>query len=197
MGLGGGTGGYTPSPSMKDYYQPYRYVKNWSADTLYIGPTFRYLGGPVRVTLKSMETSSTGKLYAINTVTGETVFLMNNNSPFGTTVTLTDLTSLKTGSEVVFMYISDYDDIPRYTGSSPPGDRYYNTLNSDVNHDPAMRFGRRWAVAGKVNDKIIEFGFEDAPPEIADMDFNDILFQVEGLELLIYQNVARKRYYVW
>ena len=172
-------------------------MQSWSADTLYIGPTFRYPGGPVRVTLKFMETSTTGKLYAINTTTGETIFLMNNTSPLGTAVTVTDLTSLVIGSEVVFMYIADWDGIRRYTGSSPPGDRYYNTLNSDLNHNPNLRFGRRWAVAGKVDDKIIEFGFEDGPPDISDMDFNDILFQVEGLELMIYQNVARKRYYIW
>jgi hypothetical protein len=194
---GGGRGGASGDPSKRDYYEPYRYVQNWSADTLYVGPTFRYLGGPVRVTLKFMETSSTGKLYAINTATGETLFLMNNTSPLGTTVTITDLTSFETGSEVVFMYITDHDGIPRYTGSSRPGDRYYNTLNSDVNHNPGLRFGRRWAVGGKVDDKIIEFGFEDGPPGISDMDFNDILFQVEGLELMIYQNVARKRYYIW
>lgn len=196
-GPGGGMGGASPNPWKPDYYKPYRYVQSWSADTLYVGPTFQYLGGPVRVTLKFAETSVTGKLYAINTTTGETVFLMNNTSPFGTAVTVTDLTSLKAGSEVVFMYIADTDGIPRYTGSSPAGGRYYNSLTSDMNHNPNLRFGRRWAVAGKVNDKIIEFGFEDGPPGISDMDFNDILFQVEGLELLIYQNTARKRYYVW
>jgi uncharacterized protein DUF4114 len=196
-GFGGGMGGFPRNPSMQDFYEPYRYVQNWTADTLYIGPTFRYPGGPVRITLKFMETSLTGKLYAINTTTGETVFLMNNTSPLGTAVTITDLTSLAIGSEVVFMYISDTDGVPRYTGSSPPGASYYNTLSSDLNHNPSLRFGRRWAVAGKVDDKIVEFGFEDGPPGISDMDFNDILFQVEGLELMIYQNGARKRYYIW
>jgi uncharacterized protein DUF4114 len=195
--FGGGSGGPSRGPSKQDFYKPYRYVQDWSADTLYIGPTFRYSGGPVRVTLKFMETSLTGKLYAINPATGETIFLMNNTSPFGTAVTVTDLTSFKIGSEVVFMYITDWDGIPRYTGSSPPGDRYYNTLDSDLNQNPNLRFGHRWAVAGKVDDKIIEFGFEDGPPDISDMDFNDILFQVQGLELMIYQNVARKRYYIW
>jgi hypothetical protein len=200
-GFGGGPGGLKGPgsfPTPKDYYKPYRYVQDWTADTLYVGPAFQYLGGPIRVTLKFTETSTPGKLYLINPATGQSYFLMNNTSPLGTMVDLTGIASLKVGAEVVFMYVSSYDGISRYTGASLPGSKYYNVLNSDLNNDPALRFGHRWSVAGYTpNKKIIEFGFEDGPETISDMDFNDIVFQVEGLGLMVYQNSARKRNYVW
>ncbi|MEO7425599.1 MAG: DUF4114 domain-containing protein [Fibrobacteria bacterium] len=194
----GGLNGPGMPPAPKDYYKPYRYVQDWTADTLYVGPAFQYLGGPIRVTLKFTETSVPGKLYLINPATGQTYFLMSNTSPLGTMVDLTGTTSLKIGTEVVFMYVSNFDGVSRYTGASLPGSKYYNVLNSDLNNNPALRFGHRWSVAGYgTNRKIIEFGFEDGPETYSDMDFNDIVFQVEGLGLMIFQNSARKRDYVW
>lgn len=197
IAAGGGLKGRGEAPTPKDIYKPYRFVHDWTADTLYVGPSFQYLGGPIRVTLTFTETNVPGKLYLINPATNQTYFLMDNTSPMGTTLDITSLTSLKIGGEVVFMYVSSLDGIPRYTGPSLPGGKYFNVLNSDLNVNPVLRFGHRWSVAGYTKGKKIEFGFEDGAETTSDMDFNDIVFQVEGLGLMIFENSARKRYYVW
>jgi hypothetical protein len=124
---------------------------------------------------------------------------MTNREPIGATVILSDLLTFPAGGEVIFMYIPASDNVPRFTGPSRPGSRYFNTVTSDNNLNPRLRFGRRVSVSGQVRPGVIELGFEDSPQSFraADMDFNDVHFMVEGLELLIYAKVARKRAYIW
>lgn len=183
-----------------DRYRPYLYADKWLADTLYLGASFRYPGTvPIKVSMQFSESRVDGKLYAVNPATNETIFLMTNREPVGTTVILSDLTSIPAGGEVVFMFVSANDNAPRYTGPSRWGSPYFNTVTSDNNVNPRLRFGRRLSVAGRVRPGVLEFGFEDSPQSfnLADMDFNDVHFLAEGLDLLIYTKVARKRAYVW
>jgi hypothetical protein len=189
-----------PTVAQTDMYVPYLYADKWMADTLFLGPSFRYTGiGPIKVSLQFSESTTDGRLYAVKPTTDERVFLMTNGDPIGTTVVLSDLLTFAAGEEVVFMYITAEDNVPRYTGPSLPGSRYFNTVTSDNNLNPRLRFGRRLSVAGRVRPGVIELGFEDSPQSFtsADMDFNDVHFLVEGLEILIYAKVGRKRAYIW
>lgn len=183
-----------------DRYIPYRFVDKWLADTLYLGPSFSYPGTtPIRVSLQFSESASAGRLYIVNPASDDTAFLMTNREPIGTTLNVSDLLSFPAGGEVIFMYISEYDNVPRFSGPSRPESKYFNRITSDNNLNPLLRFGRRLSVAGRVRPGLLEFGFEDSPQSlnIADMDFNDVHFLVEGLDLLIYAKAARKRAYIW
>jgi hypothetical protein len=183
-----------------DIYKPTRFADKWIADTLFLGASFRYEGsGPIRVSLLFSESSTQGRLYAVNPATGQTIYLMSNMDPQGTTVELSALTRYPAGSEVVFMYQPMDDNIPRYTGPGNVWNRFFNRITSDRNVDESLRFGRRWSVAGQIRPGVIEFGFEDSPEHfvVADMDFNDVHFQVEGLTLLLYGRTSRQRDYVW
>lgn len=63
--------------------------------------------------------------------------------------------------------------------------------------NPNLRYGHRWSVAGRVDANTLEFGFEDNTEPTSDMDFDDIVFQVQGLNLAIFEKSAKKRSYVW
>jgi hypothetical protein len=90
------------------------------------------------------------------------------------------------------------DDLtPRYTGPNLKDSKYYSPSTSDANLNPALRFGHRWSVAGHVTSKVLEFGFEDDSAPYSDMDFDDIIFQTQGLGLIAYEKSARKRSYIW
>ena len=182
-----------------DIYRPYRYKERWTADTLYLGASFRYMGGgPITITMRPSETVVGGNLYLVSPTTGATYFLMSSFTPPGLTVDASALTNIPVGSEVIFEFISNGDvSVPRFTGPSLPGRKFFNGRSSDWNRNTKLRFGHRWSVAGKIGPNKVEFGFEDGVDPFSDMDFNDIIFQADNLQLLIYQNSARKRAYVW
>lgn len=182
-----------------DIYRPYRFVDKWEADTLYIGASFRYNGnGPMKITLEWSETSVDGKLYVISPIDGNPVFVMTNRQAVGTTIDLTSLLPFRAGNEIVFMYDPAYGTaVNRYTGPNRRGDRYFTPISSDLNPNPRLRFGHRYAVAGKIGPNLIEFGIEDTNGTLGDMDFNDIHFTLTNADLLLYMNGAKKRAYVW
>ncbi|MDB5051870.1 MAG: hypothetical protein JWO30_4941 [Fibrobacteres bacterium] len=166
----------------------------WSADTLYVSPDFRYFdGGPITVTLKSAETSQDGVLYAINPASGETLRLFSNRDAPGSEIDVMKSMSLPAGGTLVFMYDPENNG-PIFTGPNLPGDKYFTEDSND-------RYGHRWSVAGKVDKSTIEFGFEDFHPlfnsKKSDFDFDDIIFQVKGLSLVVMKTSARKRSYIW
>lgn len=181
-----------------DIYKPYRFADRWTADTLYVGASFRYNGvAQLQVSMAWSETSLEGNLYVVSPATGATVFVMSNRAPIGTTVNLSALAPFKAGDEIQFVYLPIHSTTPRYTGPSLPGRPYYNTISSETNPNPDLRFGHRFAVAGKTPSGKIEFGIEDSYGVFSDMDFNDIHFFLENADLLLYQNTAKKRSYVW
>jgi hypothetical protein len=181
-----------------DIYKPYRFADRWTADTLYVGASFRYTGaGPLEVSLSWSETSIAGNLFVVSPATGDTVFALSNRAPIGTTVNLSALAPFKTGDEIVFLYLPVGSKTPRYTGPSFPGSPYYNTISSDANPNPDLRFGHRFEVAGRTPSGKIEFGMEDSYGVFSDMDFNDIHYFLANAELLLYQNSAKRRAYVW
>ncbi len=181
-------------------FSPTRFADRWTADTLYVGATFRYTGTPpLEITLAWSETSVNGKLYVISPRTGARVFVMTNREPAGTTIDLGALAGFRPGEEVVFEYAPDaVDQPPRYTGSGRPGSRFSNRLTSNFNPNPALRFGNSFSVAGKMPDGRLEFGMEDSNGgAFSDMDFNDIHFYLKNAELLLDMKGAKKRSYVW
>lgn len=182
-----------------DIYYPYRFAEKWTADTLYLGASFRYTGQPpLLISLAWSETSTNGDLYVVSPRTGDTLFVMSNRAAEGTTVDLTARAGFRSGDEVVFVYLPKYiSSVPRFTGPSRRGSRFFNYVNSDANPNPSLRFGRRFSVAGKTPDGRIEFGIEDSDGVFSDMDFNDIHFFLTHAELLLDMNGAKKRSYVW
>jgi hypothetical protein len=176
------------SQARTEIYKPTRFAEKWIADTLFLGAAFRYEGsGPIRVSLLWSETITHGRLYAVNPATGETIHLMSNMDPQGTTVELSALTRYPAGGEVVFMYRPEFDNIPRYAGPGNVWNRFFNRITGNRNVNESMRFGRRWSVAGQIRPGVIEFGFEESPENlvVADRDFNDAHFQVEELTLAL------------
>lgn len=184
-----------------DIYKPYRYADKWTADTLYVGASFRYTGsGPLTLTLQWSETSVPGDLYIISPANGNALFVMTNHDPIGTKVDLNSLAPFKAGDEIVFQYVPHdpfFNAAPRFTGPSMRGSRFFNTTNSNANPNPNLRFGGRYSVAGQIKPGLLEFGIEDTNGSIGDMDFNDIHFTLQNAQLLLYQNMAKKRSYVW
>ena len=66
-----------------------------------------------------------------------------------------------------------------------------------MNDNPAFRYGHRWSVAGRLSTNKLEFGFEDETNPGSDMDFDDIIFGVDGLTLVNFERSAKVRSYVW
>lgn len=181
-------------------FSPTRFADRWTADTLYVGATFRYTGTPpLEITLAWSETSVNGKLYVISPRTGARVFVMTNREPDGTKIDLGALAGFRPGDEVVFEYAPDgFSTVPRFTGSGRPGSRFSNRISSSSNPNPALRFGNSFSVAGKMPDGRLEFGVEDSDGSgFSDMDFNDIHFYLSHAELLLDLKGAKKRSYVW
>jgi hypothetical protein len=180
-----------------DIYHPYRFANRWTADTLFVGASFRYAGGsPLTVTLQWSESNTPGRLYVISPADGSPVLVMTSQDPVGTSVNLSALAGFQAGNEVVFFYQPEGSP-GRYTGPSRPGSPYYNAISSETNPDPNLRFGHRFSVAGRLPNGDIEFGIEDYQGIASDMDFNDVHFILRNAQLLLYLNNAKKRYYVW
>jgi hypothetical protein len=141
---------------------------------------------------------------------------MNNTD--STSINITSMVdSAALGTPITFMYkvtdclgyltagqCAQYGD-KKYSGPNLPGITPATILSSESseNHtDPNKRFGRRWAVVGKVAATgNLEFGFEDlnvtAGYYACDMDFNDIIFTVSGLVRGITTRRLSSKGYVW
>jgi hypothetical protein len=191
-------------------YHPYQNFNLWSADTLYLGAGFtRLTDEPIRIRLRNNDAGFDGELYYLDPATGNRVFLFSNHSPIGSTVDLTSLVAVPKGVPLTFMYqvigngawtrrvLDAAVKEPKFTGSNQEASLYRSAVSSDGNVNPSLRFGHRWSVAGRVDAKVLEFGFEDDTDPTSDMDFDDIIFQVEGLHLVLFQKSARWRSYVW
>lgn len=167
-----------------DRYIPTKNTGLWSADTLYIGASFtRTSLDPVTVSLKGNEAGWTGTLYFIDPKTGIEDRLFTNHDPVNTTIVLSSRHDIPLGDTVYFVYKVDTKDPqglypsensrkPKYTGPNIAGQSKY------VSAAASAKYGHRWSVAGRVNDSIVEFGFEDnVEPASSDMDFDDIVFR--------------------
>jgi hypothetical protein len=180
-----------------EIYKPYK-VGLWTADTLYVGASFLYLGGggDITVTLGTSESATTGKLYAINPAKNDTLYLFSNKDALGTSVNISKLTTVPVGGTLIFMYIPQNNDIPMFTGPNLIGDRYFSSESSDDMPKPNWRYGHRWSVVGKTKGGDLEFGFEDWASPMSDMDFDDVIFKVKGMSLGIFTRSLRARDFV-
>jgi len=155
----------------------------WSVDTLWVGASFtRTTLHLVTVSLKGNGAGWTGDLFFIDPKTGVEDRLFENHDPVGTTVVLSDRHDIPIGDTLYFVYRvtqpasgiypSPASILPKYTGPNIPGQsRYVSTPTNP-------QYGHRWSVAGRANDSIVEFGFEDnVEPANSDYDFDDIVFR--------------------
>ena len=192
-----------------DIYTPYRNQELWEADTLYIGAGFARMDfKPVTIWLKGNEAGWEGQLFYVDPMTGAEIQLFKNHEAVGTKVVLTDIMNIPLGENLTFVYkvvaqgrgkAIDKDEIraPRYTGPNRRGSRFFSPASSDDNQNPSRRYGHRWSVAGRISKDVLEFGFEDDDTEDSDMDFDDIVYGVDGLTLVTFERQAKIRSYVW
>jgi hypothetical protein len=194
-----------------DIYTPYRNQDLWSADTLFVGAGFARMDyKPVKIWLVGNEAGFEGQLFYIDPKTGNEIFLFGNHEDPGRVVTLTDIIDVPLGENLTFVYKvvnkgkawKDIDQggirTPKYTGPNRPGSRYFSKASSNDNNNPSFRYGHRWSVAGHLGRKdLLEFGFEDDTTVDSDMDFDDIVFGVDGLTLVNFQRTAKVRSYIW
>lgn len=177
-----------------EIYKPYKNATMWSAETLYVGAGFSYHGGgPITVSVKGSESLTDGKLYFINPATSDTLYLFDNRAAPGTAVEVSKSTLVPKGGDVVFMYVPENNHVPKFTGANRSADRYKSAESSDDNVKPNYRYGHRWSVAGRTKGGGVEFGFEDWAFSGSDMDFDDAIFEVKGLELDVLPRSLKSR----
>jgi hypothetical protein len=147
-----------------------------------------------------------GDLYFMDPVTGSPIKLFSNHSPPGVALDLTSMVNIPKGIPLTFMYKVDKlfpgatDSTllePKYTGPNNKRSKYVSPISSNINNNPSFRFGNQWAVAGRVDANTLEFGFEDDTTPGSDMDFDDIVFQIDGLNLALYMRSGKRRAYIW
>jgi hypothetical protein len=164
-----------------DRFIPPRPQPLWKADTMYIGASFtRTSFDPVSIWLIGNEAGWTGDLYFISPKTGQEFLLFNNKSTPNQRIILSATHDIGIGDTVYFVYkVRPSNDPnwptlnsqkPKWTGPNVPGVSKYVTAPSTV------KYGHRWSVAGRVNDSLVQFGFEDNVESNSDMDFDDIIF---------------------
>ena len=173
-----------------DRFIPPRVPNLWQAnkaDTLYIGASFtRSSFEPVKVWLIGNEAGWTGNLYFIDPTTKQEKFLFQNHDVPNRVVVLSDLYDIPIGDTVYFVYrvqqtsagppAANAESLqPKYTGTNVPGSSQF------VSQAASAAYGHRWSVAGRVNDSLVIFGFEDNTKTtgtgmLSDMDFDDIVF---------------------
>lgn len=195
---------FFPPPPKPGYPAP-----GWQAGLpLLMGATLRRPGpGPVRIWLRGEEAHWRGALFLVDPVTRRDIFLFENRN-YGAVGKVDISRHIPVGATVYFKYEirsleigrhigpADPSWLPKYTGADGPESPYHNRAGSGANPDPAHRFGHVWSVAGVVNDSTMEFGFEDDASALSDMDFDDVVFQVEGLAVQAPRRVLR-RSFVW
>ncbi len=177
------------------YPKPYRNNALWTVpvpgsnppitlfpDTLFMGASFtRTSYKPVTVTLKGNEAGWSGDLLFIDPKTGAEDRLFSNHDAPGTTVVLSDRHDIALGDTVYFIYKvttkptagnfpSANSVLPKYTGANIPGVSKYVTVPASA------KWGHRWSVAGRLNDSLVIFGFEDNVETSSDFDYDDIVF---------------------
>jgi hypothetical protein len=195
--------------AQSDLYKPYKNKNLWSADTLFLGAGFTRLSNdPVSIWLVGNEAGLDGELSYVDPVTGAATKLFRNHDTPNQPIILSDKVNIPIGATLTFMYrvvgkgTWTFDPtpetmLPKYTGPNHARDKLYSNASSDANEKPDLRFGHRWSVAGRVNDSILEFGFEDDTSPTSDMDFDDIVFDVKGLKLAVFHKSAKTRNYLW
>jgi hypothetical protein len=182
------------SAGQSEIYEPYRNKTAWVADTLYVGAGLVHSGAdPILVTFEASESITKGKLYMINPALKDTVFLFDNRATPGTTVDAGKSTSVPVGSPVVFMYIPENHRQPLFTGPNLAGKPYRSAPSSDSATHPNLRFGHRWSVIGRTKAGDLQAGYEDWIDPASDMDFDDILFRIKGLDILIQSRAVKRR----
>jgi hypothetical protein len=129
----------------------------------------------------------------INPALKDTVFLFDNRAAPGTTVDAGKLTAVPVGSPVVFMYIPQNHWQPLFTGPNLAGKPYRSSPSSDSAANPNLRFGHRWSVIGRTSAGDLQAGYEDWIDPASDMDFDDILFRIKGLDITIQGRALRTR----
>lgn len=178
-----------------DRFTPPKPQPLWKADSLFIGASFtRASFAPVKVWLIGNEAGWEGNLYFIDPKTKQEVFLFTNHGTPNQVIVLSDKYDIPVGDTVYFVYRvvtptsangfpNDDSHLPKYTGPNVPG------VSQFVSAPSSAKYGHRWSVAGRVNDTLVQFGFEDnVNPANSDYDYDDIIF---GTTLSLAQNEVK------
>jgi hypothetical protein len=183
------------------------------SDTLYLGADFVYLraSDQVKVWLDTNFAGWEGTLYFYDPKTSQYDSLFTNktfsreckpsNKPCAQALNLSARHSINVGDTLHFMYKllpsfgNPIDREPSWTGPNNNASSLYYSKRVMVNPGPPWPdYGRRHSVAGRVNDSVVEFGFEDeggTGPNgeqsalQGDYDFTDIVFRVSGLYITL------------
>ena len=193
-------------------YQNGRTSTLFVSDTLYLGADFVYLRASeqIKVWIDTNFAGWTGALFFYDPKTGTYDSLFTNKdfssrlchpntAPCGAAINLSARhPNIAVGDTIHFMYRlnpgfgnANPDQLPSWTGPNDNASSLYYSQRSMVNPGaPWPNYGRRHSLAGRVNDSVVEFGFEDeggtGPGGTnsalnGDLDFTDIVFRVSGL----------------
>ena len=185
---------------------------------LYVGASFFYINpeDSIIVSFRYSDSDDSGSLYCMIPGFKDSALYLFTNKQSGGRVNITKALEkpIPAGTEIFFMYRNHANDIKnqRFTGQNRPGldpeDQIIYPGASFVSREYGLNqygftYGHRFAVAGRMIDNsgaksdTIIFGFEDGfthPLPLkdslvaADFDFNDVIFQVTGLNLNIEVN---------
>ncbi len=198
-------------------YQNPRTAAVYLSRPLYLGGEFvHYREDSVRVWLDTNYAGWTGTLFYYDPKTGQYDSLFTNktpnrgcvpkDAPCAASINLSARHDIGIGDTVHFMYRvnpgfgNPVDQLPSWTGpNNNPASLYYSQRVMANPPAPWPHYGRRHSLAGRVNDLVVEFGFEDeggTGPNGAvsaltgDYDFTDIVFRVSGLFISLENEVA-------
>ncbi|MBD3419469.1 MAG: hypothetical protein GF398_05055 [Chitinivibrionales bacterium] len=166
----------------------------------YLGDAFMVASDttPVIVSFISSESLFRGLLsFMVPGHTDSSIELFSNHpNETGHADTAINLGTFPRGTEIVLKYQNIYkgsgqNPLPESTvvanvGTflNVPGARYTgrndSTESTYISEAWGPQYENIWHVAGRMNDTIVDFRFED----FKDMDFNDIVFQIQGVQLL-------------
>ena len=175
----------------------------FTSDTLYVGGDISQSDPTqdVIVTLQDHSGAAQGKLYFMDPLTGNPIYCFQNDSVTSPPSPVTkDITaavhSVPAGTPLYFKFVViwGWPSDAKYSGANIPGvSKYVSSASSDGLADVTKHYDRRWCVMGRhktagVTDGLVEFGFEDNSAVSGgwgptDMDFNDAIFNVSGLQV--------------
>jgi hypothetical protein len=179
--------------------------------SLYVAASFFYTNpeDSIVVSHRFSDSDDSGSLYCMIPGFTDSALYLFTNKQNGSRVNITKALEkpIPAGTEIFFMYRHNNDiKNKRFTGQNRPGidpaDQTVYPGASFVSREYGLKpgYGHRWAVAGRMldiagaNTDTIIFGFEDGSTNpiplkdslvAADFDFNDVIFQVTGLNLNI------------
>lgn len=175
------------SLSAQVVYQPQSNTnKVWNAESLFIGVAIiaKDTNVPIVITLLNANPNTySGKLfYMLPGSIDSAVFLFHNlHNKYPLEPTRIDIGRFDNGTPIVFCYVVDdtasriaaYRGKKLFTGQNRVGvDPYVSEKGTNI-------YGRKWAVAGKIDSATVEVGFSGGQG----FSCRDIVFRIDGVSI--------------